>query len=92
MPLERIVMVKTPQKILPFPPKPTDMSEAGLALACIVVAIVPKCDNFADDEYNAALDALEEYDARERVDRVMWDVMKDPRMRNFACRVGYSDD
>jgi hypothetical protein len=85
-------MVKTPKKILPFPPRATDLSEAGLALACIVVAIVPKRNDFADDEYGAALEALEDYATLSHIDGVVADLMKDPRMRNFACRVGYSDD
>lgn len=85
-------MAKPPKNILPFPPKPTDLSDAGLGLAVLIVAFTPKHDGFADSAYNEALEALAEYDVRERVERVLWDVMKDPRMENFDVRVGYSDD
>lgn len=85
-------MVKPPDHILPFPQKPTDLSDGGLALACIVVAIVPKEGGFSDDEYNEALAALEDYTTLDTIDGVVADVMKDPRMRNFEARVGYSGD
>jgi len=59
------------------------VSNGGIPLAAWEIRIVPVGRDFPDAEYDAGLAAIADHDVEARIDGILADLRKDPRMRNF---------